>query len=122
MRRHEVVDLDSEDDGDGQLQSFILPKGFQVAAAPPPAQLDCSDLAARKVLVGRTILFNWAVVGWCEGLLRSTNTDGRLKTKGGAHINFFIYYTIDQEERKHALLLDTYGQGGVGSWVLLESE
>jgi len=60
--RDEEADLDSEDDGDEQLQSFIQPKGFQVAAAPPASQLDYSDLVARKVLIGRTILFNWAVV------------------------------------------------------------
>ena len=76
--------LDSEDDevdGDELLQPFELPAGFQVASAPTAAQLDYGDLAARKTLGDRLILYRWAGVGWCVGEL-TPNTDGRRKVNG----------------------------------------
>ena len=118
--RDEEEDLDSEDDGDGLLQPFEAPEGSQVAAAPPTSsQLEYGNLAERRSLNGRTILFHWAVVGWCVGKL-TANLDGRRKKVDGATPNFWAYYEVDQEERIHSLTLATYGQGGAGSWVLLE--
>ena len=38
----------------------------------------------------------------------------------GVVINFHIYYELDDDLSKHALTLETYGGGDVGSWVLLE--
>ena len=61
----------------------------------------------RKPLNGRTILFNWAVVGWCEGKL-TANVDGRRKKVDGVTTNFWAYYAVDQEECIHSLTLATY--------------
>ena len=61
----------------------------------------------------------WAVIGWCEDTL-TANLDGRRKKVDGMHPIFWVYYDVDQEERIHSLTLATYGQGGAGSWVLLE--
>ena len=36
--------------------------------------------------------------------------------------NFWVYYEVDQEELIHSLTVAKYGQGGVGSWVLLEQQ
>ena len=41
----------------------------------------------------------------------------------GVPANFFVYYEIDDDESKHALSLDEYGQEEAkDSWVLLEQE
>ena len=49
------------------------------------------------------------------------NTDIRRRVMGVCP-NFWVYYEVDQETRVQLLDLADYGQGGVGSWVLLESE
>ena len=37
--------------------------------------------------------------------------------------NFFVYYELDDDESKHALSLDEYGQSEASNaWVLLEKE
>ena len=55
------------------------------------------------------------------GVLRVAVKDKRRKIKG-VQSNFLAYYEVDQEESYHALSLDSYGQGGASSWVLLECE
>ena len=37
--------------------------------------------------------------------------------------NYFVYYEVDDDESKHALSMDEYGEeGGSNAWVLLELE
>ena len=41
----------------------------------------------------------------------------------GVPANFFVYYEIDDDESKHALSLDEYGQKETTSaWVLLRAD
>ena len=47
---------------------------------------------------------------------------GKVVSKG-TPANFFVYYEIDDDESKHELSLEEYGQHEVvNSWVLLEAE
>ena len=105
------------------LQPFALPEGLQIAAEPDASLLvyesGATNLKVRQALDNRYILFHWAVVGWCVGTL-TANTDGRRKKVDGKCPNFWAYYEVDREERIHSLTLSAYGQGGKGSWVLLE--
>ena len=51
----------------------------------------------------------------------ATNTDGR-RTVDGVPANFFVYYEIDDDESKHVLTLEDYGNEEVlNAWVLLEA-
>ena len=56
----------------------------------------------------------------CGHAYSTANTDGRRKKVDGKCPNFWAYYEVDREERIHSLTLSAYGQGGKGSWVLLE--
>jgi hypothetical protein len=128
----EVVEeaLDSEDDGDDDdllvTLRAVVPDGFKVASAPPAEQLVFKSAQAQQ-LVGRSLLFNWAAVGWCKGEITSPNTDGRVKMKIGNEmktVNFRAEYE-DETEAKHVLSLDNYGEGALaedGKWVLLERQ
>lgn len=120
--------LDSEDDAeDGDelmtLQA-VMPEGFKVAEAPSEAQLEFKGAQAEE-LVGRIIIFNWAAVGWCKGVITSTNRDGRVKMKVGDEmktVNFRAEYD-DESEGKHVLSLSSYGERELtedGRWVLLQ--
>ena len=81
-------------------------------------------------LVGRSILFNWPVVGWCLGEITKRNTDARFYTKGWSRRledatspkkNFFVYYEIDDQEVMMTVLRTEWHNGDDdGSWVLLE--
>ena len=128
----EVVEepLDSEDDGDDDdllvtLQA-VMPDKFKVGSAPPAEQLVFKSAQGQQ-LVGRTILFNWAAVGWCKGEITSANTDGRVKMKIGNEmetVNFKAEYE-DETEAKHVLSLEKYGEGELtedGKWVLMEPQ
>ena len=71
-------------------------------------------------MVGKSILYNWPVVGWCAGQVVERNTDGRsFKTIDGERVkvNFIIFYEIDQQTVKTVLRLDDYDS----EWVLLAS-
>ena len=73
-------------------------------------------------LVGRSILFNWPVIGWHPGVLQRRVTDGRIKRNGDA-CNFYVFYEVDDDEVPTALRLEEYGgeeDEEYGSWVLLE--
>ena len=48
-------------------------------------------------LVGRTLLFNWAVVGWCVGTITRRNKDARRRLEGQPY-NFLVHYEIDNQE------------------------
>ena len=72
-------------------------------------------------LVGRSILYNWPVIGWYPGVLQRRITDGRIK-RSGEQCNFFVYYEVDDDEVPTALRLEEYGAAEeFGSWVLLEA-
>ena len=82
------------------------------------------EASAADELVGRSILYNWPVVGWCIGTIQARNTDGRFtKTIEGVRekVNFLIYYEIDDEEVKTVLRTADYGGDDEGAWVLLEA-
>ena len=101
------------------------PAGFRLTTSPPSAQMLAfsKEASAADELVGRSILYNWPVVGWCIGTIQARNTDGRYsKTIDGQRekVNFIIYYEIDDDEVM--TVLRTVDHGGVeeGAWVLLE--
>ena len=48
--------------------------------------------------MGKSILFNWSVVGWCVGVIKERNMDARSYRKiddERVKVNFLIYYAID---------------------------
>ena len=102
---------------------FEIPAGFHLADAPPTAeQLEFKNAEGEK-LVGEYVMFNWATAGWCVGEIVRTNTDGRRTIERGVPANFFVNYEIDDDESKHALSLDEYGQTeATNAWVLLQAE
>ena len=51
-------------------------------------------------------------------LRRPTNADGRKTVPGGEKANFFVFYEVDEDEVKHNLSMDDYGEDD--RWVLLE--
>jgi hypothetical protein len=44
--------------------------------------------------VGKRILYNWAGVGWCLGIIEIRNEDRRFKL-GADYVNFWVYYEVD---------------------------
>lgn len=80
--------------------------GLRVAHAPPsPAELE-----AITPLVGRHVCFHWEEWGWACG---------KLAPCVAKHANFAVTYA-DGWKEEHTLRIEDYGQGGYGSWVLLE--
>jgi hypothetical protein len=125
---HEDRTLDEDDDQemdetDAPPAPFEIPAGFRLADAPPTAgQLEFKNVEGEQ-LVGEYIMFNWAAAGWCVGEIVRTNTDGRRTIEKGVPANFFVYYEIDDDESKHTLSLDEYGQReATNAWVLLQVE
>ena len=102
------------------------PAGFRLAASPPSAEtlvFSKDKASAADELVGRSILYNWPVVGWCVGMIKARNTDARFsKTIDGQRekANFVVYYEIDDEEVNTVLRAAEHGGEEDGSWVLLE--
>ena len=99
-----------------------MPEGYTEAKQPPSeAELEFGNEAGDG-LVGRHILFNWAGVGWCEGVIDKRNTLKGQKI-GKDFVNFWVHYEIDDNTSKHNLELNMYG-GGVDEaedhWVLLD--
>ena len=121
-----LVVLDEEDNAveDDELQAFEMPEAGVISPAPSEEELEFKNPAGLR-LMGRTIYFNWAAIGWCAGDIMATNTDGRKKVKGDA-ANFVAWYKVDGEEAVHSLKLANYGctdkapKDCVGSWVLLQ--
>ena len=83
------------------------------------------EASPADALVGRSILFNWPVVGWCTGLIKERNTDGRYSKKLAdgtmAKQNFRVYYEVDGEIIGTVLRADEYDGSDEFSWVLLEA-
>ena len=100
-----------------QLLPWALPEGFAVSAKPDTAMLEPNNPEGKK-LVGRSVLFHWADVGWCSGVIEKVNDDN---TIGGDMINFEIYNEMDDTISRHLLELEEYiPDGPPDSWVLLE--
>ena len=106
------------------LQAAI-PPGYKVAlSAPCEEQLEYKSIRGAE-LVHRQIMFNWAAVGWCAGIITGANQDGRCKLNVNGEMkvaNFLATYT-DETVAKHYLSLEIYGDAGLhedGHWVLLE--
>ena len=120
--------LDEEDDmefeeTDAPPAPFEIPAGFRIAETPPTAQQLEFKSEASTQLVGKTILYKWPAAGWCVGEISRANTDGRRIMEKGVPANFFVYYEIDENESKHLLSVDNYGQQeATDAWVLLEEE
>ena len=75
--------------------------------------------------MGKSILFNWPVVGWCVGVIRERNMDARSYRKIDGErvkVNFSIYYEIDDNVVPTVLRLEEYGGQEESSWVMLEVE
>ena len=118
-----VDDEDESDVDDVPPAPREAPPGFKIADEPPSAEqlaFSKEKEAPGDALVGKSILYNWPVVGWCVGQVVERNTDGRsFKTIDGERekVNFLIFYEIDQQTVKTVLRLDDYGS----EWVLLAS-
>ena len=90
-----------------------------LAAAPDKATLEPGS-AGGKRLVGRSVLYHWADVGWCSGVVERANGD-KSKTVDGAVVNIEIYYDVDGDLSSHVLEHGRYqADGPADSWVLLE--
>ena len=66
------------------------------------------------------MLYCWASVGWCVGVITEANGDRRVKIDGEV-VNFYVHYEIDDNTSRHVLALDSYGDTEPSSWVLLEA-
>jgi hypothetical protein len=124
--REPVLDEDDEsDDDDVQMAQLQAPDGWRLVTTPPSAaalEFSRGESAAADELVGRTLLFNWAVVGWCVGKITRRNKDARRKLEGQPY-NFLVHYEIDDQEAAHVLQLDMYAQANAqqkNQWTLLE--
>lgn len=116
-----LEDEDEDDDEDAPPAPCEAPVGFVIVdEPPPPAALTPKD-PAQQTLVGCSILFCWASVGWCVGVINEANVDRRRKMDNKV-INFWVHYEIDDNLSSHVLTLDTYGGEDTGSWVLLEEQ
>lgn len=119
--------LDDEDDTDDadSLAPFTAPQGWRLVSTPPSAcalEFARGDSAPADELVGRTLLFNWAAVGWCVGTITRRNKDSRRKLEGQPY-NFFVHYEIDDKEAAHVLQCDMYGEAQqTNRWALLERD
>ena len=79
--------------------------------------------------MGRTIIFNWSGVGWCDGVVSRRNTDRRRKLDGDV-INYYVSYEMDDgAESAHVLRMEdlvTCNEGIAtarhGNWVLIDRD
>ena len=75
-----VDDEDESDVDDVPPAPREAPPGFKIADEPPSAEqlaFSKEKEAPGDALVGKSILYNWPVVGWCVGQVVERNTDGR---------------------------------------------
>jgi hypothetical protein len=120
-----VDDEDDPDEDDPPPTPKEPPQGYRLVTSPPSEEMLAfsKDASPADELVGRSILYNWPVVGWCVGTITTRNTDGRVsKLMDGTRekVNFIIHYDIDDEDVKTVLHVDMYNGDDEGAWVLLE--
>ena len=118
----ELDDDDEADEDDAPAAARVAPEGFTIALTPPSVEalaFSKEESAAADVLVGKSILYHWPVIGWHVGVLQQRITDRRIK-RGGKQCNFTIFYEVDDDEVPTALQLDEYDLDDDGGWVLLQ--
>mmetsp|Transcript_80615 Transcript_80615/g.195442 ORF Transcript_80615/g.195442 Transcript_80615/m.195442 type:complete len:573 (+) Transcript_80615:120-1838(+) len=116
----EEPDDEDEDQEPVELLPWAVPDGFAVSTKPDEAQLEPRNPEGKK-LVGRSVLYHWADVGWCSGVIEKANGD-KSKTVDGDMVNFEIYYEMDDDLSRHVLEMEKYlPDGPANSWVLLET-
>ena len=76
------------------LIAWALPKGWRVPEEKPTAEQLTFENERGDALVGKRILYNWAGVGWCLGIIEIRNEDRRFKL-GADYVNFWVYYEVD---------------------------
>jgi hypothetical protein len=124
-------DMDDDDDDDVPAATFKLPVDCRLASSalsPTALEFKHGDWQPADALVGRKLLFNWAAVGWCEGVIVRRNKDARRKLDG-QQVNFYVFYEIDAQEAAHVLQLSMHVQSAaaaaaapINAWALLEPE
>jgi hypothetical protein len=115
-------DEDEVDEEDVPPAPCEPPPGFAFVSSPPSAAAlaFCKEAVAdADALVGRSILFHWAGIGWHVGTITRRNYDGRRK-RGGTISNFYVHYQVDDDEGAAVLSLEAYGGDDESSWLLLE--
>jgi len=121
-KKKKFTDDDDEEEEDGEpaeLLPWAVPEGFAVSPKPTDEMLVAGSNEGKK-LVGRSVLYHWADVGWCSGVIEKANGD-KSKTVDGDMVNFLVYYEMDDDLSRHVLELDKYNPDGpANSWVLLE--
>ena len=125
-RQKVVSEQEEEEEEEEEYIEWYIPEGFTVQEEAPTAEelaFDQNTSAAGDTLVGRRMLFLWEGVGWCEGVIEERNRDERFML-GDDHINFWVYYELDNNLSKHVLEVENYGFGpdaAEDSWVLLSA-
>ena len=121
----EALDEEDEtDEEDAPPAPREPPPGFAFVSSPPSVSaLAFSKEAATDAdaLVGRSILFHWAGIGWHVGTITRRNFDARRK-RGGAVSNYYIHYQVDDDEGAAVLSVEAYGGDDESSWILLEPQ
>ena len=77
----EEPDDEDEDNEPVELLPWAIPDGFTVSDKPDAAMLEPRNPEGKK-LVGRSVLYHWADVGWCSGVIEKANGD-KSKTVDG---------------------------------------
>ena len=122
-------DEDENNDPSIPSNALPLPPGFSIADSDfltdEHFEIRQHNPAA-SALVNRYILYRWAGVGWCVGLIvsRHTREVQRHKTAKG-FANFVVHYECDDTTAQHTLCFDSYNddesaKSPVSTWVLLD--
>ena len=64
----------------------------------PLSALSSAELFASSALVGKSILYNWAVLGWLPGVITRRVTTGVSSATNGMWCNFYVCRTMSCED------------------------
>jgi hypothetical protein len=97
---------------DAGYVAWYVPDGFTLQEqAPSEEELAfAAEASAADSLVGRRLLYKWAGVGWCEGVIEERNTDARLML-GDDFVTFWCVVAAHEVSKKRR------DRGGDGSAV-----
>ena len=76
--------------------------------------------------MNRYILYRWAGVGWCVGLITARHSQKFAQHKNPkGYANFVVYYECDKTEAHHTLCFDSYNDeevpnSPISTWILLD--
>jgi len=98
---------DEPSNGKDEFHPLDCPPGFSPDLTPTDDQPFEPLHPSGQTPIGRTMLFNWPVVGWCLGNITERNLNARLKV-GGRVANFKVFYPCNSTTATHALHLDSY--------------